>query len=142
MPDYFIMSDLAAELPGKFLIQALDDDKDGLADSEVFASIQSAVKNEIDGKLEQKYDVAQFGANPPALVRSIALTLACETLYRRRGIDEKNNPYTQRAKDARKKLDAIAKGDQLLYPKAKKANQSGAVIGEDAKTVSTSGRSS
>ena len=142
MSDYIIMSDLAAELPGKFLIQALDDNQDGLADTDVFASIQNAVKEEIDGKLEQKYDVAQFGTNPPALVRSIARTLACETLYRRRGIDEKNNPYTDRAKAARAKLNAIAKGDELLFPQAKQANESGTVIAEDAKTVSKSGRSS
>jgi len=142
MADYVQMSDLAAELPGKFLIQALDDNKDGVADPEVFAAIQKAVKDEIDGKVGQQIDPAQFGANPPALVKSIALVLASEKLYRRRGIDDKNNPYSKRAKDERAKLDAISTGDQVLTPKAKKTNASGAALVADAKTVSKSGRTS
>lgn len=142
MADYFIMADLSAELPGKFLIQALDDNKDGAEDTSVFAAIQASVKNEIDGKVGQKYDVAQFGVNPPALVKSIALVLACETLYRRRGVSDKDNPYGKRATDARAKLEAIATGKQLLYPQAKATNASGTVITTDAKTVSKSGRTS
>lgn len=142
MADYFIMADLSAELPGKFLVQALDDNKDGDADENVFSAIQSAVKNEIDGKIGQKYDPAQFGAAPPALVQSIALVLACEKLYSRRGVSAKDNPYGARAKEARAKLEAIATGEQLLYPKAKPTNASGAAIVSDAKTVSASGRTS
>jgi len=142
MADYVLMTDLSARLPGKFLIQALDDDKDGLADLPVFESIQKTVKEDIDGRIGQRYEPYTFGANPPALLKSAAAIFAMELLYSRRGIDAKNNPMTGQANAMRAKLDDIGNGKQPLIPIAKPTNASGIVVAAAAKTVSRSGRSS
>lgn len=142
MPDYVIMSDLSARLPSKFLIQALDDDRDGVSDAQVFTEIQKAVKDAIDSRLGQSYDPADYGANPPAIVRHAGTIFALEICYQRRGVNEKNNPHTKEAEALRKKLDAIGTGKEPLVPEKKKANPSGGIITEDAKTVSKSGRTS
>ena len=142
MPDYVTMTALAAQLPGKFLIQALDDNQDGVADAAVFAEIQRAVREEIDARLGQRYDMAAFGQNLPSIVLLAGRVFATETLYQRRGVSDKQNPAAKQATELRKKLDAIGNGEQPLTPKAKPTNASGGVLVAEAKTVSASGRSS
>jgi len=51
---YVNMGDVAGRIPGPFLVQALDDNADGLADSEVWDKVAADTAEEIDGALGKR----------------------------------------------------------------------------------------
>lgn len=110
MADYFTLADLEPSIPPAFLIEALDDDGDGVVDA--FEGVRRAVQTFIDGMLSTRY------ATPfdpvPKVVASAAQVLACEACYKRRGVKDEENPWYTDAKAMRALLTSIAKGDIQL----------------------------
>jgi phage gp36-like protein len=145
MPDYVTMAAMNARIPGPYLIQALDDDGDGAADSQAWSDVQKAVEDEINGILGTRFPVPF--ANPvPAVVLNAAQVLAADALYRRRGTPDESNPFAAQAgrtnppSGVRGQLMSIAKGELPLTPEIKRQAPSASVITERAKTTSSSGQ--
>ena len=140
MPAYVLLADMTAEIPLKHIIEALDDDGDGAADSGAWEGVAKAVATEIDGILGVRYPVPF--ANPlPAAITSAAQVLAGEKLYTRRAHQtEATNPFAARAKAMRTRLEAIAKGDVPLHPEIKRAAPSASLVSEPSRASSTRGR--
>lgn len=135
---YVTQDQLKGLIPDEFLLQALDDDADGVADPGVWDSIVAAVSTEIDGMLAMKYPLP-FPEPIPAVVKAAALTLTLWSLYTRRGITDVKNPWDTQAKSVRARLVAIGKGIDPLTPTSIDAQQSVAIT-EDSRLHSESGR--
>jgi phage gp36-like protein len=135
MPYVPSINSLLAVMPAKRLLDALDDDRDGIPDTGVFDAIAAAVDAAIDGPLSQRY--TRPLSPVPSLVTAMALTLFAEALYLRAGFAADQNPFTAPAKEARAKLDAIAKREQDLTSVS--ATSSATAFTETLKTVPTSG---
>lgn len=139
MPEYVLIGDLEGELPPQFLVQALDDNGDGVADAGVWTKVLAAVSSEIDGLLGQRFSVP-FQNPLPAVVVHSARTLALATLYRRRGIEDKANPFAKAAESVRQKLAAIGSGKEPLTPEITQAGPAVSIIGEPSKLQSKAGK--
>ena len=135
---YVEQSDIEALIPASFLLQALDDDSDGEADPGVWDKVVSAVADEIDGLLGQKYSVPFAAPYPPA-VKAAAKVLMLWSLYQRRGLSGENNPWDSEAKRYRDKLDRIGTGDDPLTPDRVGSKPGGAIVTETAKTHDPNG---
>ena len=129
---YVLQAEIEAQIPADFLLQALDDNSDGVADAGVFDKIVGAVSDEIDGALGRKYSVPF--ASPPSFVKAAAKVLTLWTLYQRRGFAGERNPWETEATRIRKTLDAIGTGKEALTPDDKGKVPGGVVITETAKT--------
>jgi hypothetical protein len=137
---YVSQADLKGKVPDDLLLQALDDDGDGVADDGVWDGISADVDKAINGPLEGRYSVP-LAAPYPYLVTEAALIFACEAIYMRRGLAGKDqNPWVTRADAMRKRLEAIGNGEQPLTATAGQLKSGGAVIGEPARTYDESGR--
>jgi phage gp36-like protein len=132
---YIQLTDLKGKIPTDKLIQALDDNEDGAIDNDVWAQIQSDVQVEIDGFLGQRY-ATPFIDPLPAVVKSAARVFAIEAVYERRNLLSEKSPERVAAQNTRKKLAAIAAGDEPLAPEQQRAKPSGVVISEKSKTQS------
>lgn len=139
MADYVLIGDLDADLPPKFLTQALDDDNDGIADAGLWDKVLKSVSGEIDGILGQKFKVP-FSNPLPAIVVHAARQLALAKLYQRRGIDDKANPFANAAEDIRKKLKLIAAGKEPLTPETQQAAPAVSIISQPSKLHSSTGK--
>jgi len=106
---------------------ALDDDGDGNADDGLLARLIASAGEAVDGFLAGRF-VVPFEP-VPKLVTEATLIFVCEKIYERRrsGPDEKN-PYAERATEFRRRLKAIADGEQSLDAKQLPAFTPGAVI--------------
>ena len=104
------MSDLTGLIPGKFLIEALDDNGDGAADSAVLDQVIADAGSLVDGIIG-----GPLGNPMPAKVVNAAKFFAVEILYKRRGKEE-SNPYKKNADAARADLADVANGKSVLVP--------------------------
>lgn len=143
MPNYITRPALNALVPPQFVLQALDDNSDGVEDAGLFDQILANVQQEIDGTLGKRYTVP-FQNPIPSIIGNAALIFMGEALYTRRGYGDeaKPNPFAVRAKGIRSDLADIAAGTVPLFPTLNRAKPSGTVIGEPAKTTSPTGRTS
>lgn len=124
---YILIGDLEGLVPGDFLIQALDDDNDGVADPAVINLVLKQASEGVDAILEGKFTVPL--ENPlPAKVIDAARIFAAEILHQRRGKTPELNPFTGQAKQKRELLMKVAAGELQLSPVVEKAKASGAVI--------------
>lgn len=106
---YTTQAEIETKIPAPHLVDALDDDRDGKADDEVLANIIESAGNAVDAYLAGLYPVP-FADPAPAPCREAAFTFACETIYDRRQILDKN-PFRDRADFWRKRLEAIGKSE-------------------------------
>lgn len=134
---YTTRAAVVAKLPDRFLVEALDDDNDGIEDEGLFDQILANVVTEIDGYLEGRYTLPISPV--PAILRSAALTLMLEELYRRRGITDEANPHVKPAASLRGRLTLIAKGELPLVATVEKAAAAVTVITEPARTHASGG---
>jgi phage gp36-like protein len=109
---YLTFADLEAEIPTAFLIQALDDDNDGIVDA--WDKVQASAAEEVDSLLEGRFTVPLELDPLPKIIKRAAVAFACELCYRRRSTPDKDNPWADRAKAFRKTLAAISTGDLKL----------------------------
>lgn len=112
MPQYVELSDLEGQIPPQFLLQALDDDGDGVMDA--WPVVQAAAAEDVDALLEGRFPVPLTMTPLPRIIRMAARTFACELCYRRRGVADADNPWKGRADAVRKQLEKITAGDLQL----------------------------
>lgn len=138
---YLALENVTGKVPLAFVTQALDDDADGVLDSDAWDSVMAGACNEVDGTLGQRYAVP-FAAYPdtPPLVHQAALVFFCESLYLRRGYSKPDeNPWISQADRMRAKLDAVAAGEKPLTPTAERPRPSVKTITEPARSTAASG---
>ncbi len=109
---YVDYSDLTGQIPPQFLIEALDDDNDGVVDA--WEQVQTSAADDVDALLEGRFTVP-LTLNPlPKIIKRAAIAFACELCYRRRGTSDADNPWKGRADAFRKILTSITVGDLKL----------------------------
>lgn len=118
MSDYLALADLNGQIPPQFLIQALDDDNDGVVDA--WDAVKAIVQEEVDALLEGRFAVPLTFDPMPKIIKRAATAFACELCYRRRSTPDADNPWKGRADAFRKTLAMISAGDLKLSvaPKA------------------------
>lgn len=126
---YVTQSQIETEIPPLHLNDALDDDRDGTADSGLLANIISKAEQAVDAFLAGLYEVPF--TTPPAAAREAAFVFSCEAIYARRQILDKN-PYTDRANFWRERLEKIGNGELPLDAATEKSFTPGAAVTEDA----------
>lgn len=112
MPDYLALTDLNGQIPPQFLIQALDDDNDGVVDA--WDEVRVAVQDDVDALLEGRFAVPLTLSPMPKVIKRACVAFACELCYRRRGTSDADNPWKGRADAFRKTLAMITAGDLKL----------------------------
>ena len=132
---YILQSDLEGAVPPDFLVQALDDNRDGVIDAWDAVSAQAC--EAVDGVLGIRFAVPFSPA--PAVVKRAARVFALELVYLRRGVKGDDNPWTAQADDIRKQLKAIAAGEMPLGPTINRQQPSVSVVTEPARTSSAAG---
>jgi phage gp36-like protein len=129
---YILITDLDGKVPAQLLLQALDDNGDGLADDGVWDKIVVDVESAINSRLEGNYAIPL--AEPlPAIVSEAAKILAAEAVYQRRGLSGDQNPWVKQADAMRKRLEDIGSGDKPLKPDTAPQGPSGVVINETSR---------
>ncbi len=129
---YIALTDLEGSVPPDFLVQALDDDRDGVIDA--WDAVCDQACEAVDGVLGSRFSVPFSPV--PAVVKRAARVFALEIVYLRRGIKGEDNPWTAQADDIRKQLTAISEGKTPLGPSIERAQPSVSVVTEPAKTSS------
>lgn len=133
---YVSLTDVQANIPPPFLIQALDDNSDGAIDAGLWELIQGQAGRAVDSRLGQRYTVPLADDAPGiALAREAALIFACEACYARR-VGPEQNPWMGMGNAMRGKLDRIGKGEEPLTPATPRGRPSGNVITEPSRTFS------
>lgn len=129
---------ITAKLPEHFLLEALDDDADGVEDTGLLDTIVANAEREIDSYLEGRYTLPL--SPTPALLGTASLVLVLEALYFRRGVDPDKNPWRNRASEIRARLRRILSGEESLIAGTEKAEPGAIAITEPARTHSASNR--
>jgi phage gp36-like protein len=132
---YTTQAKIVAKLPAQHLNDACDDDGDGSADNGVLDAVIAGAATAVDAYLAGLYSVP-FADPAPAVCQEAALVFACETIYDRRQIVEKN-PYKERADFWRDRLEKIGKGEIPLDASQAKEYTPGAAITEDVSVDDT-----
>lgn len=109
---YVEYSDMEGQIPAQFLIQALDDDNDGVVDA--WTQVQTSAADDVDALLEGRFTVPLTLTPLPKIIKRAAIAFACELCYRRRATSDSDNPWKGRADAFRKILQAITAGDLRL----------------------------
>lgn len=136
---YTTQTQLEALIPPKHLREALDDDADGVADAGLLEEIIRAAGTRVDAALGQRYAVP-FSDPLPAIVSHAAKVFVLESLYRRRGLADENNPWVAQASALDKQLMAIGKGEAPLTPDIIKKRPPASVISAPSKIHDPAGR--
>ena len=139
-PVYTTLDQVKAKLPYDFIVEALDDDKDGIIDDGVWTAVSEDAADQVDARLGKRYAVPFNPELLEPIVKSSSLMFVLETLYQRRGFGtEEKNPFLASARAARTELNQIGDGKVPLTPEATKPRPSVAVFTEPARTSSASG---
>jgi hypothetical protein len=143
---YVDRSQVEAKLPPQFLLQALDDDGDGLEDEGVWDAIAAEADEAVEGFLEGRYAIPFAEGSVPRIVSNAAKLFALETLYMRRGYSKDTdppNPWAAAATAMRARLARIGAGEEPLHPDTGVGGAPGdtvVVVTEPSRTTSSSGR--
>jgi phage gp36-like protein len=129
---YILQSDLDGKIPAQLLLQALDDNGDGLADDGVWDKIVLDVESAINSRLEGNYAIP-LAAPIPAIISEAAKILAAEAVYLRRGLTGDQNPWVKQADAMRKRLEDIGSGKLPLTPATNPQGPTGVVITETSR---------
>lgn len=109
---YVELTDLTGQIPPQFLVQALDDNNDGVIDA--WSVVQTAVQEDVDALLEGRFAVPLTLTPMPRIIKRACVAFACELCYRRRATSDADNPWKGRADAFRKTLAMITSGDLKL----------------------------
>jgi len=109
---YVTQTQIETAIPAPHLLDALDDNRDGVADTGLLTAIIAQASQAVDAFLCGLYDVPF--TDPPAIVKEAAFVFACELIYARRemGGDDKKSPWLGRANAWRTQLQKVA-GSEL-----------------------------
>ena len=123
------IDDLIGDMPEQKIIEALDDDGDGLADESAFRAVLASANERA---------AAIFGGNVPpqySVAAGHAVRVFClDLLYRRRGTADEANPWTKLAEAQEARLRALAAGTEAID-----ASTDGVVISKPAKIYNSTG---
>lgn len=136
---YHTKESVAGSIPPAFLLEALDDDGDGIEDSGLYEVIAENASNEVDAYLGSRVAVPM--ATPAPLAVQASRVFCLETIYQRRGYSEKSdppNPWFAQAKALRTRLGRIASGEEPL--EADRSTPPIEAIYEPARTTSAAGK--
>jgi phage gp36-like protein len=133
---YFTRTALETIIPPAFLVEALDDDGDGVEDTGLYSALAAEAEAAVDEFLSRRYAVPMDPA--PAMVANAAKIFAAEMLHQRRGQYGDKNPFTARANAHRTTLEMIATGDITFGPATAPAKSPISIITEPAGTVPAS----
>ena len=141
---YTTLDQVKSKLPHDFVTDALDDNKDGMIDTEVWQSVAEDAAQQVDARLGKRYAVPFDPKKIEAVVADASLIFILETLYLRRGYgigygEHANNPFISKADAARKELAAIGNGDTPLTPSAQQPQPSAMTFTDPARTSSRHG---
>ena len=125
---YLTLNDLAAAIPAPLLNDACDDDRDGVADAGLLDQIILRASAAVDSYLASLYPVPFV--SPPPVVIEAALIFACEMIFARRLQPEESNPYQERAKTWRIRLEQIGADKLPLDAALVRVFAPGAVLSE------------
>lgn len=114
MADYLALTDLEGSIPAQFLVQALDDNNDGVIDAPVWAKVLADAQEEVDSFLEGRFTLPLVITPLPKIFKRAAMAFACELLYRRRATPDETNPWKKQADALRKTLGMIRDGTLKL----------------------------
>lgn len=122
---YVSLTDLEAKLPAVHLVDAFDDNNDGIADRGVVDKACEQASEEVDAYLVGRYTCPID--EPNALVRRAALLFALSIVYERRGA-EIPGPLASDLKAVQATLGKIQDNELSLDAAAESASGSGAVV--------------
>jgi hypothetical protein len=125
-------------VPPQFILQALDDNGDGVEDDGAFDVLTARACGAVDAICSSLFTVP-FASPFPVLIGQAAQTFAAKLLYQRRGIESDKNPFTKEAKDVTDKLTRICRKDEPVPADFPTSSPSVTAITDRAKTVSTGG---
>lgn len=133
---YVEQTDLAGLIPAEDVIEALDDDNDGVADAAAWAQVVALVSQEIDAALVSGGYAAPYPAPYPDLIKRAAKLLAVNELWLRRGV--KDHPRAAEVQAVRNDLTRLAKGTIKLEATTA-TTSAGSAITEPLQTRPTGG---
>lgn len=137
---YHTRQSIAADVPAEFLLEALDDDRDGVEDAGLYDQIAANASEAVDAYIGARYPTPWSGT-VPALLSRASRVFCLETLYTRRGYSEDTdppNPWHGLAEGLRARLGRIADGTEPLI--VDESGPSIDVVSEPARTTSSSGK--
>jgi phage gp36-like protein len=108
---YVTQARIQSRIPGPLLNDALDDNRDGAADDGILDEIIQAASDAVDALVSPAYTVPF--TSPPAPVKEAAFAFACEMIYDRRQVSERN-PYRAEADKWRGRLELVGAGKLAL----------------------------
>lgn len=137
---YHTRASINADVPVEFMLEALDDDRDGEEDAGLYDQLALNASEAVDAYIGSRHPTPWAG-DPPALLSRASRVFCLESLYTRRGYSketEPKNPWASLADALRARLGRIADGTEPLV-----VDQSGPtidVVTEPSRTTSASGR--
>lgn len=139
MSAYHDRASVEALIPPSFLLDALDDDRDGTEDAGLYASLADDAGVAVDAYLEGRVRRDQRTGHP--LARRASLVFCLEAIYQRRGYTIKTdppNPWAAEADGLRARLARIAEGAEPWVLDS--SGPSVDTITEPSRTTSKAGR--
>lgn len=127
---YVTQQRIETAIPPQHLRDGLDDDGDGQADEGLLDEIIDSAGQAVDAMLAGLFAVPFDPV--PAVVAEAAFVFACERVYERRQITERN-PWREKADAWRERLEKIARGELKLDSTQDAAFVPGAAVTEAAK---------
>jgi phage gp36-like protein len=111
---YITQADLLGDIQTADLIALTDDDSPptGQVNTTVLDSVIVKASGVIDRMVGNVYDVP-FNPIPPS-VKSLAIAIACYTLYRRREVPDEKNKFTEDYRLAMEMLKAVNRREEFL----------------------------
>jgi hypothetical protein len=147
MSHYIEIEDLKSLIPEGWVVQALDDDGDGDADTDRFDQVREAAEDAVNGVLSTSLTVPVESPASYPFLKHVTRYEAARICYARRGYDVdsgKGFPHFMVWELAWKQLAKIGAGDLPLGPSSgdsgTRTNPRGAIITGPARTYSSSGR--
>ncbi len=104
---YVTEEQIKSKVPASMLVDALDDDRDGAPDPGLLEATLQAASSAVDALVGARYAVPF--ATAPAAAQEAALVFACEMIFDRRQITERN-PFRAQAERWRDRLALVGEG--------------------------------
>ena len=118
---------IETRIPAALLLEALDDNADGLEDEGAFDALVASASAEVDGYLSGLFTVP-FAEPIPSKVAVATAAFVCELVYQRRNVPADKNPFATMANWWREHLQKVG-NRELPFDAAKdKAFTPGASI--------------
>ncbi|PTY03900.1 hypothetical protein DB346_02990 [Verrucomicrobia bacterium LW23] len=136
---YITQSDMEGMIPADYLLQGVDDNRDGAGDAGAWDKVYISAEERVHTPLNQRYTVPIAISPVPDILKRAAKVFAAELLYLRRGFAGDQNPWTKQAEKLDEKLSAIGRGEEPLVPEVKRELPSGGIIAQPSKTYSSTG---